>query len=132
MPDEVQFEMLPAGHAAAAARKADERVEVIMREFTSSEDGDIFVGRLEGFPAELIGMLPPDARVNPSSVDHILAVVRRDRTATGYVHELVMRAEVRVKRAFEAGAPSVRTTSPRSSGSPSRASMSPTTPGSSS
>jgi hypothetical protein len=87
MPHEISFEMVPLGHSAEAAREAT-TVKVCMTAFLSSEDGQEFIRRLEGFPTELLSKLPPNRRVNPSQADHIVAVIRRDKSATVYVNEL--------------------------------------------
>jgi hypothetical protein len=56
--------------------------------FTSSEDGIAFVTRLEQLPTIILGKAPAGRAVNPSQVDHILAVIGRDKKATVYVNEL--------------------------------------------
>ena len=63
----------------------------------------MFIKRLEGFPNELLSLLPPDRRVSPSRVDHMLAVIRRDRTATLYVNELGITAGITIGRSFKKG-----------------------------
>ena len=61
-------------------------VRVRCTEFVSSEDGQELIRRLEGFPTELLGMVAAQGRVvAPSQVDHLLAVIRPDRTGTVYV-----------------------------------------------
>ena len=102
MPFEVKIDGAPAGYSLAGARHG-ELCNVIVREFTSSEDGDLFISRLEGLPSELIGLLPPESRIFCSMVDNLLAIVRRDQTATLYVNELSIRLGVRAKRAVQAG-----------------------------
>ena len=62
--------------------------KVAVREFTSSDDGELFISRLEGIPSIVLSKLPPQAKVGPSIVDHLLAVIRRDLTCTVYVNEL--------------------------------------------
>ncbi len=47
MPFEVKIDGIPAGYSVKGARKGD-TCDVIVREFTSSEDGDLFISRLEG------------------------------------------------------------------------------------
>lgn len=87
MPYEITFEMTPLGHAAEAVRKGSS-VKVCYSAFLSSEDGQEFIHRLEDFPNHLLGKIPFEGRIPPSQVDHILAVIRRDKTATLYVNEL--------------------------------------------
>jgi hypothetical protein len=105
MPYEITFKDLPAGCAISSGRKG-ENVTVATREFTSSEDGDLFINRLEGFPSDIIRMLPPESKIKSSVVDHMLVIIRQDKTATVYVNEIVFLAEVVNKgRDMEAGQP---------------------------
>ncbi|QDV37707.1 hypothetical protein [Tautonia plasticadhaerens] len=102
MSIEVKTDGVPAGYTIKGARSG-ELCPVIVREFTSSEDGDLFISRLEGLPSELIGLLPSENRIFCSMVDNLLAIIRRDRTATLYVNELAIRLGIRAKRAIQAG-----------------------------
>ncbi|HUU98247.1 MAG TPA: hypothetical protein VM487_21145 [Phycisphaerae bacterium] len=101
MPYQVTFEMLPVGYAASAKKRDAETADVSTRGFLSSEDGDLFITLLEGFPNHCLALLPK--RVPPSTVDHMLAIVRADKTATVYVNEIQMRVKVQVKRSLKAG-----------------------------
>ncbi|MBI3941719.1 MAG: hypothetical protein HY326_01795 [Chloroflexi bacterium] len=87
MPFEITFEMLPVGYILSPAR-AGEEVDFVSSEFTSSEDGDLFVSRLEGIPNDIISKLPPEKNFQPSIIDHLLAIIRKDKTATAYVNEV--------------------------------------------
>lgn len=102
MPHEVTFDRTPLGHAENAA-KEDSTVNVRMTAFHSSEDGQKFIQRLEGFPTELLSKLPIAHRTNPSQVDHLVAVVRRDRTATVYVNELSIILTTMMGRSIKKG-----------------------------
>lgn len=83
---EVILKELPAGIAMETSSGAEGTpVRVAVREFTSSEDGELFISRLEGFPSQLLGLLP--GHVLPSTIDHLVAVIRRDRSATVWVNE---------------------------------------------
>ena len=90
----------PAGYALTSARK-DEFVDVVFREFTSTEDGQYFIQRLEELPNEILGRMR--SKVMPSQVDHLLAIYRRDGTATIYLNELEIIAQARAARPVEAG-----------------------------
>ena len=103
MPAEINFGMPPAGYASAPARATDQTASVQFREFTSTEDGQYFIQRLEGFPSEILGKLSFPIRA--SQVDHMLAICRRDGKATVYVNELEQRTSVRFARSVEAGEP---------------------------
>ncbi len=102
MPLRVKFDQLPAGYALTAARPG-ERASIVVSEFTSSEDGALFVGRLEGLPNDVLNALPADKRVVPSQVDNLLAIIDRDGTATVYLNEIPFIGSVRVKRPIKAG-----------------------------
>lgn len=105
MPYQVHFENRPAGYAASAARGPGS-LQVIVTEFVSSEDGDKLIERLEGLPSQVIAMLPSEAKIKPATLDHMLAVVHRDGSATVYVNELPMVARAMVKRGgIQAGDP---------------------------
>jgi hypothetical protein len=93
MPYEITFKDLPAGYLAAAVQEGGQAI-ITIREFVSSEDGDGFVTRLEGIPSQIISMLPSETRIKPSIVDHLLAIIRNDKTATVYVNELTILSDV--------------------------------------
>lgn len=104
MPHEIVFDDLPAGYSLSYTKKG-EKALVRTIEFTSSEDGDEFIARLEGFPAQILSMLTSSANLKPSTVDHLLAIIRRDKTATVYVNELSFLGYARVKRDVEKDPP---------------------------
>jgi hypothetical protein len=104
MPHEIKFAMLPGGYAAESSR-AGAMLPVIVREFTSSEDGNRFIARLEGLPRDIIAMLPGHSFNREATVDHLLAIVRPDCTATVYLDDLPFTLLVRAKRALNAGDP---------------------------
>jgi len=105
VPHEVRLlgESPTLGYAVDAAAREGEEVRVSSTEFTSSEDGEIFVTRLEGIAQELLSALPEKARVQPSQVDHLVGIYRKDMTATVYLNECFIRAQVRSARRIEAG-----------------------------
>lgn len=103
MPYEISFENLPVGYSASSKKYGDTTVAVVVNEFTSSEDGDLFITRLEGFPAEIVLKLPKERGITPSKVDHLIAVLRRNKTATVYVNEVNMQVEARIKRTIKKG-----------------------------
>ena len=98
MPFDINLEQLPAGYAITSARSG-EFVKVRFRDFTSTEDGQQFIQRVE---SSTYDFLQPSL-VNPSQVDHLLAVCRRDRRATVYVNELNYHKVVRTARSVKAG-----------------------------
>lgn len=105
MPFELVLKELPLGYAMADATGVEGApARVLFREFTSSEDGELFISRLDGWPTSIISQLPPEANVRIPEIDHVVAVIRSDRSATVYANELPIVARVRATRSLEAGA----------------------------
>lgn len=102
MPIEITLADLPSGYSLSAARPG-ETVQVSVREFLSSEDGDVFLQRLEGFPNIVLNQLPVKRRVKPSQIDHMLVVIHRDKKCTVYINELEVIGEMLSKRDFLEG-----------------------------
>ena len=90
------------GFSESCARSG-EKVKVRWMEFTSSEDGDKFVRRLEELQACLISKIP--GCPSPSQIDHLLAVVGPDLHATIIVNELQPLVHIRAKRDVNPGDP---------------------------
>ena len=102
MPFEIQFDQLPVGYSAHSAR-ANEQCFVISKEFVSSEDGQFFISRLEGFPDEILERVRPQKDFRPSSVNHLLAIVRKDCSCTVFINELSLITEIRPRRSIKKG-----------------------------
>lgn len=102
MPIDIDLGNPPAGYSLTAARPGAQ-VAVQYLEFTSSEDGQHFIKRLEGIPNDILLKVTP--RVQPSQIDSLLAIVRADGSATVYVNELVQTARVSPSRPVQAGEP---------------------------
>ena len=90
----------PAGYVLTPAKEG-EHAQIAYREFTSTEDGQYLIRRLEGFPNNILQRLP--SQINPSQIDHMLAICHRDGKADVYVNELNIRLSARVARSVEAG-----------------------------
>ena len=103
MPITITLDVPSIGFAASSGREG-ETVEVIYREFCSSEDGDKLIGRLE-MVSDLLNRIPDSRRPNPSQVDHMLAVIHKNRTADLYINELSIIAKVQIKKKVEACQP---------------------------
>jgi hypothetical protein len=97
---EIRFDELPAGYSVNAA-KSGENVQVRMRDFVSSEDGDKLVSHLEGISDFILSRLP--VRVMPSVIDHLLAIIRPDKTGTVYINELEFTGLIRPRRSMKKG-----------------------------
>jgi hypothetical protein len=85
MPFEIKLKEVSVGYAQTSVQKG-ENASIIVREFTSSEDGDLFISRLEGIPSDILAAIP-DKTIKPSSVDRFLAVIRPDHHATVYLND---------------------------------------------
>lgn len=105
MPKEINLMQLPAGYAENSGR-AGEKMFVSLRGFFSSEDGNNLITRLEGFPQELISLIPSEVPILPSTVNSLLALIRRDKTATIYLNNEVRPiASARIKGGCKKGDP---------------------------
>jgi hypothetical protein len=102
MPYQITLNSLPAGYAASSFKKG-EKAQVIVREFISSEDGDLFISRLEGLPSEIINQIDPSIGIQPGIIDHLLVIIHQDRTAIVYINELQISITLRSKRDLKAG-----------------------------
>ena len=69
----------------------------------SEEDGDTLVERLEGFGSDILGKLPANPPIQPNQVQHLLAVIRRDRSATVYLNKLKTVGQMQVKKGLRKG-----------------------------
>lgn len=98
MPFEVSLTEPFSGYALADAADG-EMFPLAVTEFTSSADGERFLSRVEGFPHRLLSLLPQ--RLEPSTLDHLIAIIRRDNSAKVYANECSVRAQVRLGRRIE-------------------------------
>lgn len=90
MPHELKLDFLPAGYSLSNARPG-ENANIVGREFTSSEDGDLFLSRSEGLPDSLLRV--STLAIAPSQVDHMIAIIRPDRSVTLFVNECAICAK---------------------------------------
>lgn len=103
MKYEITLDMLFAGFSVNSCRPG-EGVWIVQKEFVSSEDGDLFISRLEGFPELLLNKITQIHKIIivPSSIDNMFAVLRSDKTATVYINS-PMKALMQAKRDVKAG-----------------------------
>jgi len=99
---EIKFDNTPAGVCVEAVRNGG-TAKVCAIEFVSEEDGDILIERLEGFGSDILAKLPANPPIQPKQVQHLLAIIRRDGTATVYVNELNTVGMMQVKRDLKKG-----------------------------
>jgi hypothetical protein len=105
MPFQITFDGLPAGYSVKSAREG-EMSEFITREFTSSEDGERFISRLEGMPSDILNRLCPQDQIPYHRVHTMLAIIRKDLTATVFLNEeLKINLQMRAKKDVQAGQP---------------------------
>ena len=100
MSVEIDLGNPPAGYVLSSAKEG-EYAQIAYREFTSTEDGQNFIQRLEGIPNNILQRLP--SQIPPSQIDHMLAICRRDGKADVYVNELDIRLNIRAAWSIKAG-----------------------------
>jgi len=105
MPYDITLPRLPAGYAARSKRKGETTAIVSHSGFYSSEDGEDLITHLEGFPSEVMALVSPQTIFMFPLVDHMLVIIRRDRTAKVYLNEISFHTLVQTKRGFKKGAP---------------------------
>lgn len=102
MPIEITFDQLPTGYVENTGRAGDKMI-FSLSGFFSSEDGDDLVKRLEGFPQDIVNRIPPSYAVLPSMINSLLALIRRDKTATLYLNEVRPIMHTRIKGGCKKG-----------------------------
>ena len=90
----------PAGYALTSAEEG-EQVQILYREFTSTEDGQHFIQRLEGLTNGILHGMP--SQIKPSQVDHMLVIYDRNGKANVCINKLEVRAFAQVTRQIQAG-----------------------------
>ncbi len=91
-----------AGFALTPGKHGDQ-VQVMSKEFLSSEDGEQLIARLEEISKFISPLIPGDERISESTTDHLLLIIKRDSTAELYVNELTITANIQTKRGVEKG-----------------------------
>jgi len=103
MSFQITLDELPGGYTLSSVLKG-EQASIIVREFTSSEDGDVFISRLEGLPTMLLNKLPFEANIRSSRVESMVAVINQDKTATVFINDDVKTiVSAILKRSVERG-----------------------------
>src|SRR3954468_14735719 len=102
MPYEIVLKQKPIGYAKGSASEGETAI-VVAREFLSSEDGERFFARMDGWPSTIIDALPAEAGISPANVEHLVALIRQDLTTTVYVNELKQVMRIRSAGPIEAG-----------------------------
>lgn len=104
MPLDIRLNKLPAGYAENTGRAGDKMI-VSLSGFFSSEDGDDLITRLEGFPQEVISLIPSERPILPHMVNSLLVLIRGDKTATVYLNEVIPIMRARIKGGCKKGDP---------------------------
>lgn len=99
MPFEINIGKPPAGYALFSGKEGD-KLPIVFREFTSTEDGQYFIQRLEGM-SDVLQNLP--SLIKPSQIDNMLVIYHSDGRVTAYVNELEQRLFIRFAGPVEAG-----------------------------
>lgn len=103
MPFTVQLGTPPYGISLNSAQEGG-TVRVAWRDFSSSEDGDSFIARLEDYPSHVLRLVGSPV-IKPSTVDHFLFLIKRDGECTVYVNELALMAKTRIRKNVSKGDP---------------------------
>ena len=99
MPFEINIEKPPVGYALFSGKEGD-KFPIVFREFTSTEDGQYFIQRLEGM-SYVLQNLP--SLIKPSQIDNMLVIYHSNGRVTAYVNELEQRLFIRFAGPIEAG-----------------------------
>ena len=100
MPYIFTLDQLPVGYSLSTG-KGGGSIKVTYNEFISSEDGDLFISRLEGWPNLLLEQA--SVAIRPSHVDHMLAIISKDKHVTVYINELPIVMQIVAKGTLKAG-----------------------------
>lgn len=103
MKFDIKLDALLSGYSTVSC-KPGEFVWIIQKEFVSSEDGDLLISRMEGFPSLLLNKIAQihQTIIIQSSIDNMLALLKKDKSATIYINA-PMRALMQVKKSVDAG-----------------------------
>ena len=96
MPKIIQLEEHPVGFTVEGGLPG-EPIMVRTKEFSSSEDGNDFIARLEGI-SRIYAKAFESPPVRRSQVDTFLAVVKPNYETTVYINELELVAKAKIKR----------------------------------
>ncbi len=83
----IQLEKLPAGYAMNDCEPGDEAL-VLYKGFSSSEDGDLFISRLEGVPRTLINLIRSKYKLplSEGDINCMVAVIRQDKSVAVHIN----------------------------------------------
>jgi hypothetical protein len=80
-----------------------EEIDVVCRDFTSTEDGQLFISRLEGIPTQILEKISGSASVAASQTNSLLAIIRPDGRTKVYWNEFQPTVRIRSKKKVKVG-----------------------------
>jgi hypothetical protein len=100
----VELEELPAGYSMSSGRSGDS-IMVSHQGFYSSEDGELLIKRLEGWPDHFLNLLPAAPPLKPSCIDTLLVIIKKNKTAKIYLNSVQPIVQTRIKGGCQKGDP---------------------------
>lgn len=100
IPHKVRLKDIPLGYSMTSMRDG-EYGWVMEKGFTSTDQADTFLNFMEGWPSDILNLIP--GGIQCSSVDSLLAVIKKDKSADVYINEKVYSIAGRVKKAVKEG-----------------------------
>jgi hypothetical protein len=92
----------PSGYCLNSVQ-AGEMANIQFRGFTSSADGRNFIRKADGFPSQIISLLPID--VNPSEIKTLIVIINKNLEAYVYLNEVEVHGKVALNRGVNKGDP---------------------------
>ncbi|QMS75883.1 hypothetical protein [Aeromonas veronii] len=91
---EIQLKERLIGYSASVAKEG-EQVKINISGMTSTEDGDLHLKYLNGFPAMILSSLNKD--IQPCDIKNMVVLVSKDLKAKVYINEIEIHGQVHVK-----------------------------------
>jgi Shedu protein SduA, C-terminal len=88
---------------AAATVSGGEPAQVVYRQLVAPSEATLLLDRLERMQGVLFNLIP--GLPYPSTIDHVVVIIRPDLSAVAYVNELQITAMIKPKRNLAAGEP---------------------------
>lgn len=89
------------GGFAAMKGRANERAAVTVSEALTTDDGPVFIHRIESLHGTVFSRIP--GLPHPSQIHHLLILIKPNLEAVAYVNELTERVHSRLNRAIKKG-----------------------------
>lgn len=102
MPYTIKLEHVPGGYATHCAEEG-EPIKIAFREFTSTEDGQLFISRLEGTPTQILAKISGSTSVAASQTNSLLAIIQPNGQSKVYWNEFHPTIRIRSKKKVKAG-----------------------------